>query len=128
MGTHSRQRPTRLPEKLIVIRETMGFSQGTIIPSLGLSRKITRERISAFERGDREPPYDILLGYGRLAGVFVDVLIDDELDLPETIPAFPKSAGVPSKPATRKPPTRKPATRRPATRKPASRTKKPESK
>ncbi len=55
-----------------------------------LEEKLTRENISAFERGVREPSLLVLLQYARAAGVYVDVLIDDELELPERIPAKAK--------------------------------------
>jgi hypothetical protein len=34
---------------------------------------------------------------GELAGVYVDALIDDDVDLPERLPASPKSSGIPRK-------------------------------
>jgi hypothetical protein len=34
------------------------------------------------------------LMYARLAGLSTDLLIDDEYDLPEKLPAIPKGAGV----------------------------------
>jgi hypothetical protein len=48
--------------------------------------------ISLYEAGRREPPLPVLLRYARLAGVYVDVLIDDELGLPDRLPATPKRA------------------------------------
>jgi transcriptional regulator with XRE-family HTH domain len=39
--------------------------------------------ISQYETGKREPPLLALLQYARLAGVAVDVLIDDKLTLPK---------------------------------------------
>jgi hypothetical protein len=50
---------------------------------LGVADRIPREDISTFERGTREPPSPVLLRYARLIKSSVDVLIDDELDLPE---------------------------------------------
>jgi len=47
-------------------------------------------RISEFELGKGEPSLIILLEYARVAGVCVDVLIDDKLDLPGRLPAKPK--------------------------------------
>jgi hypothetical protein len=44
------------------------------------------QNISGFETGEREPPLPLLLAYARCIGVSTDVLIDDELDLPERIP------------------------------------------
>lgn len=95
MGRRSRKRPKRLRLKLRQIRETLGLSQDTIIPAMGLAGELIREEISAFEVGRREPPLEVLLAYGRVAGVYVDALIDDALDLPEKLPASPKSEGIP---------------------------------
>jgi len=53
--------------------------------------------ISAYELGNREPSLLVLLNYARVAGVYVDVLVDDELDLPGKLPTHPKSDGRPSK-------------------------------
>jgi hypothetical protein len=44
-------------------------------------------RISEYELGKNEPALPILLQYARVAGITVDVLIDDELDLPKKLPA-----------------------------------------
>jgi transcriptional regulator with XRE-family HTH domain len=87
MGRGMRQRPARLAEKLTQIRLRLGLSQNEMISRLGLSEQMIREVISAFELGTREPPLPILLKYARVAGISTDVLIDDELDLPESLPA-----------------------------------------
>ncbi len=47
---------------------------------------VVYNRISEYERGVREPPLPILLRYARLAGVPTEVLIDDELALPDKLP------------------------------------------
>ena len=73
--------PKRLAGKLTAIRTDRGLSQSQMVSALGLKNKITREDISTFERGLREPPLPILLKYARLAGVSTDVLIDDKLDV-----------------------------------------------
>ncbi|HEX8502917.1 MAG TPA: hypothetical protein VF659_20200 [Pyrinomonadaceae bacterium] len=86
MGT-ARQRSERLAEKLLQIRLALGFSQTEMLKRLGVEEMIVYNRISDYELGKREPPLPILLRYGRLAGVCVDVLIDDELDLPAALPA-----------------------------------------
>jgi transcriptional regulator with XRE-family HTH domain len=54
---------------------------------LGFEDDLWYTQISAYETGRREPPLIILLEYARVAGVSTDVLIDDELDLPEKLPA-----------------------------------------
>lgn len=94
MGRTSRAKPKRLPEKLADIRQKLGLSQNGIVRHLGLSGMLSRGKISEFERGEREPSLAILLRYARAAGVWMDVLVDDDLDLPEHIPASPRSEGV----------------------------------
>ena len=47
---------------------------------------ISRSSIAGYELGIKEPPLPILLKYARLANVIVDVLIDDQLNLPDQIP------------------------------------------
>jgi transcriptional regulator with XRE-family HTH domain len=84
MGT-ARRKLARLPQKLRRIRLSLQLSQNELITQLGLSEELTQARISAYERGVREPPLLILLKYARLAGVYVDQLIDDDLDLPSKL-------------------------------------------
>lgn len=93
MGRGTRMRPTRLPEKVLLIRNAFGDTQEGMARRLGFSQ-ITREYVSGFELGTREPPLPVLLRLAQIAGVYVDVLIDDELDLPEKLPCEPKSTGV----------------------------------
>jgi transcriptional regulator with XRE-family HTH domain len=94
MGQSSRPRPSRLAEKLLDIRSRLGLSQNELINRLGLSDELTQARISAYERAVREPPLLVLLKYAEISGVYVDALINDALDLPEKLPASPKSKGV----------------------------------
>lgn len=88
MGRASREKPARLAEKLLQIRLNLGLSQNQMLGRLGLSEKVFRSAISGYELGTREPSLPILLKYARLAGVYVDVLIDDELNLPENQTTF----------------------------------------
>ena len=94
MGKARRPRPTRLAEKLIAIRHSLGLSQNEMLNRLGLADEFGRNYISAFELGTREPPLPVLLEYARAAGVWLDVLVDDELDMPEKLPASPKGEGI----------------------------------
>jgi hypothetical protein len=55
----------------------------------------------AGESGVREPPLLVLLSYARVAGVYVDVLIDDELELPLKLPARPTNEGTKRKNVSR---------------------------
>jgi transcriptional regulator with XRE-family HTH domain len=93
MGTIARWRPKRLADKLLAIRRAFGDSQNTLLRRLGLTDEMTQSDVSAFERGTREPPLPVLLKYAQTAGIWIDVLVDDELDLPEKLPANPKSEG-----------------------------------
>jgi hypothetical protein len=69
-----------------------------MVRRLGLEDQLLREEISRFERGvGGEPPLDLLLRYARAIsttghGEFLEALIDDEMDLPEKLPADPKSS------------------------------------
>jgi transcriptional regulator with XRE-family HTH domain len=81
-----RQKPERLAEKLLQIRMALGLSQDGMLERLGLADEYFRSRISAYELGNREPPLPVLLKYARLVGISTDVLIDDELDLPDKLP------------------------------------------
>ena len=86
MGHKSRQKPTRLAEKLARIRNELELSQNGMIRELGLTDELRQSHISMFELGEREPSLIVLLRYARAAGVSTDVLIDDELDLPKRLP------------------------------------------
>jgi transcriptional regulator with XRE-family HTH domain len=89
MGTRTRPKPARLPEKLRQIRFSLGLSQNELINYLGLENVIAYNKISTYELATREPDLPILLKYARAAGVCVDVLIDDELELPKKLPGTP---------------------------------------
>lgn len=94
MGRSSRQRPAHLPEKLRHVRDCLGLSQNEMLRHLGLDEELFQGSISGYELGTREPPLAVLLKYARAANVYVEALIDDELNLPDTLPASPKSEGI----------------------------------
>jgi transcriptional regulator with XRE-family HTH domain len=101
MGKSSRPKPARLSEKLLRIRTSLGLSQNEIIARMGLNDSLMREEVSLFERGLREPPLQVLLEYSRAANVYLEVLADDELDLPDKLPSAKKSEGKKRVPAPR---------------------------
>jgi transcriptional regulator with XRE-family HTH domain len=101
MGQASRATSAGLAEKLTQIRLALGLSQNELIRRMALEDELTQARISAYERGVREPGLLVLLSYARVAGVYVDVLIDDELELPSILPAKPKSEGTKRKAGSR---------------------------
>jgi transcriptional regulator with XRE-family HTH domain len=90
MGKRPRRRQERLHEKLLEVRLALGLSQNEMLRAIGAEDELSRTNISNYELGEREPPLYVLLGYARLAGVCLDVLVDDELDLPAKLPAKPK--------------------------------------
>ena len=100
MGKAARQRPARLAEKLVAIRTALGLSQNGMVRRLGLDGELLREDISRFERAvGGEPPLGVLLRYARAIsttgrGEFLEALIDDEMDLPEKMPAHPQTLKV----------------------------------
>lgn len=94
MGTEARSKPARLAEKIQRIRIVLGLSQSEMVKRLGLEGEIAYNKISHYELGTREPPLTVLLNYARVAGVWVDVLIDDELDLPTKLPSTTKQSGI----------------------------------
>jgi transcriptional regulator with XRE-family HTH domain len=101
MGRAARLRPQRLPEKLRLIREALGLSQSDMLKRLGFEEDIWYTQISGYELGRSEPPLLILLAYARAANVYVEVLIEDELNLPDELPSPTKSEGVKRRPAVR---------------------------
>ncbi len=85
MSRKSRLRVKHLPDKLRKIRQALNLSQGGMLQLLNFEELTDRSVISGYERGEREPPLPVVLRYARVAGVSVDCLVDDELDLPEQI-------------------------------------------
>jgi len=94
MGRATRLRPERLPEKLLTIRLALELSQTEMLRRLGFEDKLWYTQISGYELGRSVPPPPVLLQYARVANVYVEVLIDDELDLPAKLPSAKKHEGV----------------------------------
>jgi transcriptional regulator with XRE-family HTH domain len=90
MGRGPREKPERLAEKLLTIRERLGLSQTEMLKRLGAEDRMAYHRISEFESGKGEPSLIILLQYARVAGIHMEVLADDELDLPAKLPGTAK--------------------------------------
>jgi len=94
VGRYPRRKQRRLGEKLRQIRETLNLSQSQILWRLGLSEEYTRTIISNYEQDHREPSLFVLLQYARLAGICLDAIVDDDVELPKTLPATPTHRGV----------------------------------
>ncbi len=93
----SRLYPKRIGPKLRRIREEMRLSQDGMLRKLGFTDEdgLFRSSISGYELGTRLPPANVILSYAKLANVYVDVLIDDALNLPsEKIPFKEKNSGI----------------------------------
>jgi transcriptional regulator with XRE-family HTH domain len=93
MGRKPSEKPARLAQKLTHIRKTLNLSQDGIVRLLGLESKLTREDISKYERGLCLPSLLTLLRYAQTSGVYVDTLIDDDIDLPKKLPGKPRLKG-----------------------------------
>ena len=97
MARYARLKPRRLTEKLLHIRTGLGLSQNQMLRKLGLADQRFRSSISSYELGDSQPPLPVLLRYARLAGVCLDVIVDDELNLPGSLPGTPQHPAPQSK-------------------------------
>jgi len=85
MGKRARMKQKHLADKLLQIRNALGLSQAELLRRLGFEDQLDYRRISEYELGKNEPPLRVLLEYARLVGLSTDVLIDDELDLPNKL-------------------------------------------
>lgn len=87
MGRSARPRPVRLAAKLLRLRLLLGLSQTAMIERLDYRLSpLTLAGLWEFEHGRREPPLPLLLRYARLARLPLEVLVDDELNLPDLLP------------------------------------------
>ena len=95
MGRAIRVKPARLAAKLHAIRKSLDLTMEQMIAKLDCKHiPLYPASIAEYEKGKREPPLPVLLQYARVANVYVEVLIDDALDLPEKLPSQRKSDGV----------------------------------
>ena len=94
MARGARVKPDRLSEKLLQIRLALGLSQSEFLRRLGFEDVMDYRRISEFERGTTEPHLSVVLQYARTAGVHMEDIVDDELDLPERLPGTVRYQGL----------------------------------
>jgi transcriptional regulator with XRE-family HTH domain len=83
--------PKRLGVKLRQIRVALSLTQEEMLKLLDLPPVITQSTLSAYERNAKLPPYFVLARYGDVANIWIDVLVRDSLDLPETVPSRTKT-------------------------------------
>jgi transcriptional regulator with XRE-family HTH domain len=97
-----RPKPERLAEKLREIRLGLGLSQTEMLKQLEREESMHYGRISEYEGGKREPTLMMILQYARVAGVHMEDIVDDGLDLPERLPGNVRYQGLKRKSASRK--------------------------
>jgi transcriptional regulator with XRE-family HTH domain len=91
---YARPRPKRLAEKLRQIRLALGLSQTEMHKRLGAEEQIPYTRISDYELNKNEPSLMTVLAYARVAGVHMEDIVDDELDLPHRLPSNVRYQGI----------------------------------
>ena len=89
-----RPRPERLAEKLVQIRVGLGLSQTQMLRRLEMEDRLHYGRISEYESAKREPTLTTILQYARVAGVHMEDIVDDELDLPSKLPGNVRYQGL----------------------------------
>ena len=93
MGRGKRARPKHLQEKVIEIRKKLAITQDEMAARLiehGAEETTHSGYIADFETGKRAPSLLGVLAYAKLIGVCADVLLDDEMTLPEKLPSKPR--------------------------------------
>jgi transcriptional regulator with XRE-family HTH domain len=94
MGTSRRPRPTRLAAKLQQIRARLGLTQAEMFERLGdTGTRLYVGHIDDYEKDRRVPTLQVVLAYARAAGVSMEAIVDDDVDLPHRLPAAPRAKG-----------------------------------
>jgi transcriptional regulator with XRE-family HTH domain len=87
MGQSPRPRPKCLATKLRQLRELLNLTQEQLAEAVGhIESPPQPGHVSEYERGRREPSLLFLLAVSRLAGVQMEILVDDDLDIPIKLP------------------------------------------
>ena len=81
MGRVRRNKQVLLSHKLLAIRKRLRMSQTEMARALEL--KVHYSAVSNFELGTREPDLLIVLRYARLAGITMEMIVDDQINLPD---------------------------------------------
>jgi transcriptional regulator with XRE-family HTH domain len=72
-------RPKHLAIKLLAIRRSLGLSQFRMTQRLG--SHISYHRVSEYESGRRIPSLMVLLAYARAAGIPLEHIVDDDINI-----------------------------------------------
>lgn len=87
MGKKQQYRPNNLAAKLLRIRHDLGLSQSQLLRRMSAEHSHSSARISEYESGTRTPSLLILMAYARAAQIPLEILIDDEAVLPNSLPS-----------------------------------------
>jgi DNA-binding XRE family transcriptional regulator len=83
MGKAKEEKPKRVAEKLRQIRIALNLSQSGMADTLARQGvRIYRGYVGNYETGHSLPSLLILRAYAKIAKVCMDVIVDDELELP----------------------------------------------
>jgi len=88
-----RPKQQHLARKLLSIRHALGLSQIQLVKAMGIDDQIVYSRISEYESGRREPSLWMLLEYARVAGVHLEDIVNDYVELPDKLPGKVKHPG-----------------------------------
>lgn len=94
MGHAKREVPRRLHAKLRFIREALGLTQEEMLEKLRLPKYVRRNYLSRWESGEREPTLNALRRYSEIAGVWMNAIVDDAIDLPAKLPCKEMHPGI----------------------------------
>ncbi|HEV7644788.1 MAG TPA: helix-turn-helix transcriptional regulator [Pyrinomonadaceae bacterium] len=91
MGSKQLVKPERIGEKVREIRRKLGITQEQIFELLTHhGAKIHVGYIARYEINERTPTMLVTLAYARAVGIPMEILVDDELDLPKKLPGKSK--------------------------------------
>lgn len=84
MGRAQRIKPVKLAEKLLSVRQKLGYNMPQMAEALSDDLiTVHKQDIFRFENDQREPSLLIILRYSKLAEVSMETLIDDRSILVE---------------------------------------------
>jgi transcriptional regulator with XRE-family HTH domain len=83
MGSR-RKIPAKLGEKLAKVRKDRGYSMAEMAEFVSDDEiRIAAQDVFRYEKGQSDPPLQILLHYSEIASVPMDVFANDKLEMPE---------------------------------------------
>jgi transcriptional regulator with XRE-family HTH domain len=86
MGSARRPHPKQLAAKLFKIRRCLNLTQEEMAKRFdNIPSPPQPAHISRFENGIREPSLLMLLAYARVAGIPMEALVDDDIELPNKL-------------------------------------------